>query len=419
MGRASKTTASLLVGLFAGMPIAMPAPPPNTGPAPHAEVLHWWTAGGEAAAVRSLAEAYRDAGGVWSDTAIAGAEQARAVAISRIAGGNPPTAVLFNTSRQFHDLVEQGLLDTVDDVARRNDWERLLPPAILDVVRIRGHYYAAPVNIHMPTWIWYSKAAFTRAGIAQEPRSFEELFAALDRLRAAGLVPLAHGGQPWQDNLVFRAVLANLGGRELYLQVLRDRDARAIHSDAFRRVLLTFKRLHGYVDKGSPGRNWNDATAMLVTARAGVQIMGDWVKAEFATAHQAAGRDYGCIAGFGEHAPYVIQGDAFVFPHSRDPQTVRAQQLLATVVTAPATQLAFSIRKGSIPVRADVDPSSLDLCSQMAVALLRDRSRQLPNDEVFLTPDQNGAMADVLTNYWNRDVPVEQVQQKLVAALAD
>jgi len=55
----------------------------------------------------------------------------------------------------------------------------------------------------------------------------------------------------------------------------------------------------------------------------------------------------------------------------------------------------------------------------MAVTLLRDRSRQLPNDEVFLTPDQNGAMADVLTNYWNRDVPVEQVQQKLVAALAD
>ena len=30
-----------------------------------------------------------------------------------------------------------------------------------------------------------------------------------------------------------------------------------------------------------PGRNWNDATAMLISGRGGVQIMGDWAKGEF------------------------------------------------------------------------------------------------------------------------------------------
>jgi glucose/mannose transport system substrate-binding protein len=387
--------------------------------APRAEVLHWWTSGGESAAVRTLADAYRAAGGIWLDTAVAGSEQARAVALSRIAGGDPPTAALFNASRQFRDLIDQGLLNNVDAVAEREQWAQFLPAAFLDAVRIDGHYYAAPVSIHMPTWIWYSKAAFHKAGITAEPRDFGELFAALDKLKAAGLIPLAHGGQAWQDNIVFRAVLANQGGAELYLRIFRDRDPRAIASADFRRVLLTFRRLHSYVDAGSPGRNWNDATALLITGRAGVQIMGDWVKAEFASAKQGAGRDYGCIAGFGPRSPYIIQGDAFIFPKSTDPQALRAQQLLAATVTSGAAQLAFSSRKGSIPIRADIDASSLDYCARLGISIMKDKTRQLGNDETYLTPDQNGAMADVLTDYWNRDRDVAAVQRNIAAALRE
>jgi glucose/mannose transport system substrate-binding protein len=387
--------------------------------APRAEVIHWWTSVGEAAAVRALANAYRAAGGVWVDTAIAGSEQARAVAISRIVGNDAPAAALFNTSRQFRDLIDQGLLVTLDDVARRENWEAILPEPILNSIRVGGHYYAAPVSLHMPTWIWYSKAALRKAGVSAEPRNFDELFAALDKLKAAGLIPLAHGGQAWQDSIVFRAVLANLGGRDLYLRVVRDRDPRAIASSEFRQVLTTFKRLHSYIDAGSPGRNWNDATALLITGRAGFQIMGDWVKAEFASAGQVPGRDYGCIPGFGPHSPYLIQGDAFVFPRSDDPQTRRAQQLLAGAMTARATQVAFSALKGSIPIRGDVDATQLDSCAQLGLAIMKDRSRQVGNDEAYLTPDQNGAMADVLTEYWNRNLAAEAVQQRIAAALAD
>jgi len=382
-----------------------------------AEVIHWWTSGGESAAVKTLADAYRAAGGAWVDMAVALGEQARAVAINRIIGGNPPTAAQFNTSRQFLDLVEQGMLNPLDEVALRDGWDKFLPETVLKVIRVKGHYYAAPVNIHMPTWIWYSKAAFRKAGITAEPKNMDELFAALDKLKAAGLVPLAHGGQSWQDNTVFTAVLANQGGRELYLKLLRDRDPQAILSPAFREVLLTFKRLQGYVDKGSPGRNWNDATAMLITGKAGVQIMGDWAKGEFALAGQVAGKDYGCIAGFGPAAPYIIQGDVLVFPATRKPEAVQAQLLLAGVVTAPATQVAFNAKKGSIPIRTDVDATRMDLCAQQGLAIMKDKSRQIGNGEVYLTPDQNGALADILTAYWNRNIAVEKVQRDIAAAL--
>ncbi|MYN44440.1 extracellular solute-binding protein [Pseudoduganella sp. FT93W] len=384
---------------------------------PKAEVMHWWTSSSESAAVRKFADAYRAAGGVWVDTAIAGADQAKAVAINRIVGGNPPTAAQFNTTKQFRDLIDQGSLNNVDDVALRDKWDQLLPGPMLDVIKVKGHYYALPVNIHMSTWIWYSKAAFKKAGITKEPATPDELFAALDKLKAAGLIGLAHGGQAWQENILFQAMLANVGGKELYLQVLRDRNPKALNSEAFKQVLVAFKRLQSYVDAGSPNRNWNDATAMLISGKAGVQIMGDWAKGEFSAARQSAGKDFGCIAGLGPQVPYLIQGDAFVFPKTANADAVKAQKLLATTLMAPAAQLEFSKLKGSLPVRSDIDVSTMDACAQAGMAAMKDKSRQVGMIEVYITPDQNGALQDVLTAFWNTRMPVEKAQKSIAAAL--
>jgi glucose/mannose transport system substrate-binding protein len=106
-----------------------------------------------------------------------------------------------------------------------------------------------------------------------------------------------------------------------------------------------------------------------------------------------------------------------VFPKTNKADQVKAQQLLASVITQPATQVAFSIKKGSIPIRTDVDVSKMDLCGQMGVAAMKDKSRHLANGEIYITPDQNGALQDVLTSYWNRNIPVEKVQKDIVSAL--
>ena len=384
---------------------------------PKPDVIHWWTSSSEAAAVRTIADAYRKQGGVWNDSAIAGADQARATAINRIVGGNPPMAAQFNTTKQFTDLVEQGMLNNVDDVAKREGWDKFLPEPILNVIRVQGHYYAVPVNIHMQSWIWYSKAAFKKAGIAKEPASVDEMFAALDKLKAAGIVPLAHGGQAWQENILFLAMLAHVGGTDLYLKVLRDRDPAAINSEAFKKVLTTFKRLQSYVDSGAPGRNWNDATAMVISGKAGMQVMGDWAKGEFSAAKMTAGKEYGCIAGFNNKSPYLIQGDAFVFPKTTNPTQIRYQKLLASTIVSPTTQVAFNKLKGSIPIRGDVDASSMDECARIGLAIMKDRTRHVGIGEVYLTPDQNGAMQDVLTAFWNTKMTVEKAQKGVAAAL--
>ena len=382
-----------------------------------AEVLHWWTSGGESAAVKELASAYTKAGGTWVDDAIAGGEQARAEAVNRMVGGKPPTAAQFNTSKQFLDLIDQGMLADVDVVAAANHWDKILPAPILNSIRVKGHYYAVPVDIHMPAWFWYSKAAFAKAGITAEPKSADEFFADLDKLKAAGLVPLAFGGQPWQEKITFYAWLAHVGGPDMYMKLYRDKDANLPNTPQFKALLASFKKLHNYVDAGSPNRNWNDATAMVISGKAGVQIMGDWAKGEFAGAHQTAGKEFGCFPGFGAKSPYLVAGDVFVFPKINDPAQIKSQQLLATVFTSPATQVAFSNKKGSIPIRTDVDLKGLDLCAQQGVTIMKDVTRQLPTPEMLISPDLEGSLQDVITKFWNTNESVDDAAKAIAAAL--
>ncbi|HET7795318.1 MAG TPA: ABC transporter substrate-binding protein, partial [Rhizobacter sp.] len=316
-----------------------------------------------------------------------------------------------------HDVIAEGQLNDIDAVAAKEGWDKWMPKPIVDAIKVKGHYYAVPVNIHNPSWFWYSKAALQKAGVASEPKNVDEFFTALDKLKAAGLVPLALGGQAWQEWITFYSVLLHVGGRDAYLKFFKDHDAASVNSEAMRKTLTTLKRLQGYVDPGSPGRNWNDATAMLISGKAGFQIMGDWAKGEFAAAKQTAGKEYGCFAGFGPSAPYMVGGDVFVFPKTTDKAAIEAQHKLATVFTSPTTQVAFNNKKGSIPVRTDVDSSKMDICAQAGVQAMKDTSRQIANPDALMPPDMVGAVQDVITKFWNGKQSVDDAVKALQAAV--
>ena len=106
---------------------------------------------------------------------------------------------------------------------------------------------------------------------------------------------------------------------------------------------------------------------MLIIGKDGMQIMGDWANGEFTAANKIAGQHDGCIAGLGPATPYLIQGDVLVFPKATKADAVHAKKLLANVISAPATRLAFSKLKGSIPVWPGSDAGALDACAQQGM----------------------------------------------------
>jgi len=361
-----------------------------------AEVLHWWTSSGEAAAVRVFAEAFTAAGGEWIDTAIAGGQNARNAGVNRIVGGNPPTVMQFNTGEQFKELVANDFLRDLDAVAEEHGWREVLPSAIVDAISHEGSVHAVPVNIHGQNWMFTNTSVLEKAGV-ETPQSFDELIAAAPRLREAGVIPLAHGGQNWQDHVLFDAVLLAKAGPDDVRRIYGDVDTEAVRTPEFREAVETFAALRALTDEASPGRNWNEATSLVITGEAAAQVMGDWAKGEFIAAGLTPGEDYGCTIMPGG---YVMGGDVFVFPRVDDEAAREAQEKMAELMLAPQIQVAFNEKKGSVPVRLDVDVSTMDGCARAGMAALQDPERQVPSAN-FYSPDLVGSVRDVITQFWN------------------
>ncbi len=299
------------------------------------EVMHWWTSGGEAAAVSEFAKAFDATGHTWVDAAIAGGENARAVMVSRLTGGDPMGAFQFNHGRQAEELIESGLLRDITDIAEAEGWLDLVnPPSLLEACTVEGRVYCAPVNIHSWQWLWVSHDAFAEAGLPV-PSNWAEFAAGADELAAAGKIPLAMGQQGWQQSGAFNVMMASLLPSEIFTSVYGDKDTDVAASADVATVFAAAAEAREMAAK-STVQNWNDATNLVITGQAGGQIMGDWAQGEFAVAGSVAGEDYSCLPGLGTNPRLSTGGDAFYFPVLDDADQAAAQAELAAL-TAQAS----------------------------------------------------------------------------------
>jgi len=382
------------------------------------EVTHWWTSGGEAAAVAEFAKAFDATEHTWIDGAIAGSGgTARPIIISRILGGDPMHATQLNHGRQAEELVEAGLMLDLSDIAAEGGWAEVVNPSrLLDSCTLDGKVYCVPVNIHSPQWLWLSHDAFAKAGL-DVPSDWFEFVAAAPALRDAGVVPLAMGQQAWQTDLAFGAIQVAVGGTDLYLDVLTNKNADAAASAEMTKVFEAYADAR-LLSVGSNVNDWNQATNLVITGQAGGQIHGDWAQGEFQVANQVAGEDYTCLPGLGVNEIIATGGDAFYFPKQDDPAIEAAQKELAQLMISKEVQVAFNLKKGSLPIRGDVDLSAANDCMKKGLAILA-AGNVLPDGVNAFSADTAGQMADLMVEFWNdTSITVADAQARYVEIIA-
>ncbi len=386
--------------------------------AQQAEVLHYWTSGGEARAVAALQEEFEAAGGTWIDAPVAGGggDAQATVLRSRVLAGDPPTAVQIK-GPNIRDWAAEGALASLDAVADEENWDAILPPLLRDIVTYEGAYVAVPVNIHRVNWLWVNPDLLAEVD-RQVPLTWDDFNATAEALQEAGITPLAHGGQPWQDATLFEAVVLGLGGPDFYRQALVELDPEALDSDTMVAVFEQMRRLRGFVDPGFPGRDWNLATAMVMNGEAAMQIMGDWAKGEFTAAGQEPGVDYLCVPTPGEGG-FILNSDSFAFFDVEGEERVAGQRLLASLILGESFQETFNVLKGSIPARSDMGPEAFDLC---AARSMEDRALAVETDslvpsmahEIAVGRAVRGAFLDVVTQHFNSDMSAEAAIDLLI-----
>ena len=405
------TKLALSVALAAGLSAAV-----SNAHADDVEVLHWWTSGGEAAALDVLKQDLESQGVGWKDMPVAGGggEAAMTTLRARVTAGNAPTAVQM-LGFDITDWAKEGALGDLNSVAAAEKWDDVVPTALQAFAKHDGKWISAPVNVHSTNWVWISKAALDAAG-GKEPSTWEELVSVLDAMKANGITPLAHGGQPWQDATVFDAVVLSMGN-DFYKKSMIDLDPAALGGEQMVEVFNRMAKLRSYVDDNFSGRDWNLASAMVIEGKAGMQMMGDWAKGEFLKAGQTPGEDFVCIRFPGTQGSVTFNSDQFAM-FSQDGAQNDAQLKMAASIMSPTFQSAFNVVKGSVPARTDVSDADFDDCGKKG---MKDLAEANSSGSLFGSMAHGhaapaavkNAVYDVVTQHFNGDMNAQEAATEM------
>lgn len=380
---------------------------------PVAEVLHFWVSSGERRALDTLASAFEARGGRWIDIPRESYAAARHEAVDRIGAGFPPTAMLWVVGREVQQLADLDIINDVDVVARREQWHRVVPPIVMEQVKLDGRVVAAPIGIHGENWAWYNREIYNELGLPL-PETWQEVVEQAPIILSAGYIPIAASEEAWQQRILFNAILISVAGADSYRRLFADGDPTVVDDPAFLEALEIYGQLRHFTNDAETASVWSDVTKLVVEKRAAMQIMGDWAKGEFKVAGQSPGREFDCRLAPGSGGNIIINVDVFAFARTSDRTAIATQQLLASTMLDPDVQRDFSLAKGALPVRLDVDVSTLDDCARIGVAALAEADNVLPTPSVLAHEVIETSVPVVLTDFWlNHDMTVDAVAATL------
>jgi glucose/mannose transport system substrate-binding protein len=392
---------------------------PHVAGATDLEVTHWWTSGGEAAAVAEFAKAFDATGNHWVDGAIAGSgDVARPIIISRILGGNPMGATQLNPGKDADDLIAAGLMLDLTDLATAEDWANILrPKSQMDSCTLDGRVYCVPVNLHSGQWMWTNRKVYEDAGIAP-PQNWAEMVAAAPALKAKGIIPLSLA-EGWPVGLLTEDLIVAIAGVDTYVAVYKDRNLDLARGPEFAAVFAAIDEARQIIDPKTVVPQWNDAVALVIQGKAAANVMGDWAGGEFAVAQMVAGKDYDCLPGLGVEPVLGTGGDVFYFPKSDDPEVTKAQLAMASMMVTKEVQVAFNLKKGSLPMRADVDLSAANDCMKKGLEILDKGTKVFPNNSQMLDRDSLNQINDVMKEFFSDLSITPAVAQEQFAAIIE
>jgi len=391
---------------------------------PKTNLLHQWDSGSDAAAVAKLGEMFTAAGGKWEQTSIAG-HTANTLAKLRadVVGGNAPPAVQLK-GPEIAEWNATGMTANLDDLAKKEGWDKVVAPELLPVMKPTGDWVAAPMNIHRINWIWGSTKGMAAAGIKDLPKTWAEFNADCDKAVAAKVICLSHFSQDWTDSTTFEVVVYGQD-IDLFRKAFVEGDTKAMRSDgmvkAFDQMRLMVSK---YMDPAIAGRDYDTATSMITKGQAAFMIMGDWQIGIFGAAGMKTPADYVCAQAptdWGKPG-FILNSDSVVFFKQTDPDYVKGQTLLAHLILSPEFQTVFNQAKGSIPARLDVDLSKgFNPCQQLSKkdlqASIADGTlvRSMAHNMTILQK-YRGAIMDTITTFVNNP---KMTSKEAAAAMAD
>lgn len=369
---------------------AAPAPTeamaPTTAAAPTAvaaastqvEVFSWWVGPGEADGLAAMVKIFeaKYPSVKFVNAAVAGGAgtNAKAVLATRLAANDPPDSWQAHAGQEtIATYVTSKQVSPLDDLFASTGFGAVLPKTLLPLISQDGHPYSVPVNIHRSNVLWYNPKVLQAAGVTANPKTdfktWDDFFAACDKIKAAGKTCLALGA-PWTAVHLFENVMIGTIGADKWSGLWTTPPTTDWNGADVTKGLANYAKALSYTNAdASTMSDWQPASKLVSDGAAAFNIMGDWAYGYFANPAPNGlalkpHTDFDWAVAPGTYGVFNFLSDSFVLPANGKHQDASLDWL--TVAASKEGQEAFNPLKGSICARTDCDPTKFSEYSQDA-----------------------------------------------------
>jgi glucose/mannose transport system substrate-binding protein len=336
--------------------------------------VSWWTSSSERAALDVLISDFQHSHpgvDVVNGAVVGGGgSNAQVVLADRLRAGNPPDVWQTHPGAFIRQYIDAGLTADVSSVYAQDGLSSATPKGMLAAVSEGGKQYGVSTGAHRINVLWFNKRLLAQVGVAPPAGGYtvDAFLADLAKLKAAGVVPLCRGGKdPFATAELFENTLLAEIGSDGWNRLTTDR--LRWDGPQVRRALDQFGTMLDNADPEAAALSWDQATKKLASDECAFESLNDSAYGELTADGAKEGTDFGYVPFPGTDGAFLTVVDTFVVARdAKDPANARA--FLATIGTK-ATQLAFSKEKGSVPIRTDVDVSSLSTYQQSSAQAFR------------------------------------------------
>lgn len=198
-------------------------------------------------------------------------------AIRNFLTADAPDVVAWYAGNRMEPFVKAGLFEDVSDVWKDNGLDEQLKSASASMT-IDGKKWGVPYTYYQ--WgIYYRKDIFAEQGITP-PKTWAELLAACEKLKAAGVTPFTIGSKAlWPTAGWFDYLDLRVNGYEFHMELT---SGKIPYTDP--RVKAVFEKWAelvkpGYFIANHAAIDWQDAVPQLVQGKAAMYLMGNFAVA--------------------------------------------------------------------------------------------------------------------------------------------
>ena len=365
-------------------------------------VYHGWSTKAEVAALNILRGSLEAKGHTWKDLAIPHNSGVNVSIVNLVTGGEPPNAFVTSDPHIFRDLEGLGLARDLTDTYNAIGATDNFFPIIRELSTVDGKMVKIPLFMHIDGMVYWNKEVAAKAGVDPTAwKSIDEMLADFPKIKEAGFVPAAVGGQAFQVGYLFHAMLAAIGGPEIYNRLYAEEpDVTVFDTPELRKAIEVVRAFSEEATPESENRPWNETTNTVIAGQALFHIMGDWMKGEWLAAGKVPGVDFGCEVIPGALA-VPVTSDAMGVLGGQPADVDAAEMDLVAAFVDPVVSAKANQAKGSTSPRSDAPTEFRDACNQVAMDALNKPGAQVKNPFNVITGDWNNGIWTAMYNFWS------------------